>query len=163
MRKQITLSPVQILTITQLNSSNSDSVADLSGLEKICAPYSPPLIGHPFEYLSGKVEVDYDSGDLVFGQLINVGSRVTLHPFVGARYASIDYKATGRYSTPSDTEPDNAYLILKSDFQGVGPRLGSDVAVNLGSGFSLYHFLIASSLSQKSIFPCAFNASLYAG
>ena len=94
------------------------------------------------------MDVHYNEVDLTFGQMITVGDRVTLHPFAGVRYADIDYKANAEYKKyiplfaagVGATAPSDEIVVnqeLKSDFDGAGPRLGSDAAVNLGSGFSL--------------------------
>ena len=54
--------------------------------------------------------------------------------------AYIDYKATGEYAGIDQTQSFNKVVgeqSIKSNFQGAGPRLGSDAMVNLGNGFSL--------------------------
>lgn len=134
------------LAVTQLSASHSNSATD-------------PTIGFRLGDLitftqngrhSAEVDTDYDAVDLTFGQLITIGTRLSLHPFAGLRYASIDYKAK-----PQDDDTYNTDLQLaptvtikfslnstdestwESDFQGLGPRFGSDAAVNLGNGFSL--------------------------
>ncbi|MBY0378238.1 MAG: hypothetical protein K2Q33_06735 [Gammaproteobacteria bacterium] len=135
------------LAFTQLNSSDHDSVDlddsgwnSISGVGLFTSGKSRD-IGTPgnFDAAEGKVSTDYDAVDLTFGQVITAGSRITLHPFAGLRYAMIDYDAKSIY-TSFDTNGDVSQQFtgkLKSDFDGIGPRLGSDAAVNLGSGFSL--------------------------
>lgn len=51
------------------------------------------------DYLTaeGETDTNYDAGDLVFGQKIDVGQRIRLHPFVGLRYAHLDIDETGKY------------------------------------------------------------------
>ncbi len=128
------------LAFTQLNSSESNSSVDTKG--KLYQPRS--TISTAYSDASGKVKVDYDAADLTFGQVITAGNRITLHPFAGLRYAYIDYKATGVYGHQSEHVNGNGNgnvqvdtVTLESDFQGIGPRLGSDAMVNLGNGFSL--------------------------
>ncbi len=144
------------LAFTQLNSSDSDSVnAEDANLTSLTP--TGVLSGSKkgtVDDASGKVNTNYDAVDLTFGQLITAGSRITLHPFAGLRYAYIDYKATGTYSTiidngggggggdlvgaaPPGGNGKEDTQTLKSTFSGAGPRLGSDASVNLGSGFSL--------------------------
>ncbi len=149
------------LAFTQLNTSDSNSVEVGDGE---FATINPMLSGRSsgkgnpfgletaFGEAEGKVDTNYDAVDLTFGQLITVGRRVDLHPFAGLRYAYIDYKATGEYSNFPLIDPTiNNELVgeqtLKSNFQGVGPRLGSDAMVNLGSGFSLKGTLGVSLLA----------------
>ena len=136
------------LAFTQLNTSDHDSVdLDDSGWNNVSGvglyPSSTKIgsINTPgsFDAAEGKVSTDYDAVDLTFGQVITAGQRITLHPFAGLRYAMIDYDATSVY-TSFDQNGDVSQQFtgkLESDFNGVGPRLGSDAAVNLGSGFSL--------------------------
>lgn len=132
------------LAFTQLNSSDSDSVSTAPGGVTFIGQ---PGVGNPFnayDAATGHVDTNYDSADLTFGQVITAGSRITLHPFAGLRYAYIDYKATGTYSDSDVNVGEREQALtdldtqtLKSTFNGIGPRLGSDAAVNLGGGFSL--------------------------
>jgi hypothetical protein len=144
-------------SFTQLHTSEHDSASTLSdggspdrfyGTGPIFAGSDVfPDLQNSFDTVSGHVDADYDAVDLTFGQLITIGDRITLHPFAGGRFADIDYKASADYtghflnSSPPDNvvfeEESFAGQEFKSEFRGVGPRLGSDAAVNLGSGFSL--------------------------
>ena len=153
------------LAFTQLNTSNHDSIdTDDNGWGNIVSSglFSRssrigPLSGN-FDTAEGKVSTDYDAVDLTFGQMITAGSRITLHPFGGLRYALIDYDAKATYTGPISietpppamadprTNENNFSYSLESDFQGVGPRFGSDAAVNLGAGFSLHGTLGVSLL-----------------
>lgn len=130
------------LAFTQLNSSNSDSIEDASA----------------------KVKSNYNSADLSFGQLIAIGDRVTLHPFAGLRYTNLNYKATAQYvSTPAFGKYDEVVTseTLESKFQGIGPRLGSDAAVNLGGGFSVHGTLGVSMLIGSMTPTLTGNTSKY--
>jgi hypothetical protein len=141
------------LAFTQLNTSHSDSEEDPN--------QSFTLGGGAIDIQqsgdhSAKVETNYNSADLTFGQLIAVGQRLSLHPFAGLRYASIDYKAKARgddaYNASNPfSATEFAFDVTnestwKSDFQGLGPRFGSDAGVNLGRGFSLQSTLGLSLL-----------------
>ncbi len=145
---------------TQLNTSHSDSAVDPT------KGFQIPLFNGTFIRVeqsgkhSAEVETNYNSADLTFGQLIMVGQRLSLHPFAGLRYASIDYKAKTQaddsyiFLIPSDFNP-RAELNVKddstweSDFQGLGPRFGSDAEFNLGRGFSLRSTLGLSLLAGE--------------
>jgi hypothetical protein len=43
-----------------------------------------------YNIVEGRSENDYDAIDLAFGQKIDVGQRIRLHPFAGLRYAEIE-------------------------------------------------------------------------
>jgi len=57
-------------TYTHLSTNNSNSGAETSA----------------------RVTSDYNAADFLFGQVIALGDRFSVHPFVGLRYAGIDYK-----------------------------------------------------------------------
>lgn len=107
--------------------------------------------GGTFTGASGKIETNYDAGDLLFGQKLDVGSRIRLHPFAGIRYAHINIKGTGNYAGSFTTIGPTTFDIteegqLDSTFNGIGPRFGSDAQVNLGQGFSVRGRLGLSAL-----------------
>lgn len=116
------------LSYTHLDSDDSDSISPIFTTDD-----------DGVFTASGKADNDYDAVDLTFGQMIDVGTRVHLHPFAGVRYADIDVKNTA-YDQFVDNEEntiDQDTDTLKSEFTGVGPRFGSDAEVTLGGGFSL--------------------------
>ena len=100
----------------------------------------------------GESDTNYDAGDLVFGQKLDVGQRIRLHPFVGLRYAYINTHDTGYYTggeqgdnrgnTLASSESDK----LDNTFNGIGPRFGTDAQINLGQGFSIRGRLGLSAL-----------------
>ncbi len=100
----------------------------------------------------GKTDTSYDAGDLVFGQKLDVGQRIRLHPFMGVRYAHIDVKNSAEYTY---FDADNNAVALTSGeqqgtFSGIGPRFGSDAQINLGQGFSVRGRLGFSALIGSS-------------
>ena len=107
----------------------------------------------------GEAETNYDAGDLLFGQKLDVGSRIRLHPFAGLRYAYINTQDIGNYTGGRDSTayfgPNNPFPTsvdssenaeLENTFNGIGPRFGSDAQVNLGEGFSIRGRLGLSAL-----------------
>lgn len=98
-----------------------------------------------YQTARGETNTRYDAGDLLFGQKIDVGTRIGLHPFLGVRYAHIDTTDSGSYynaastlfSSDDTTRTAAENASLENQFNGVGPRLGSDAEINLGSGFSV--------------------------
>jgi len=127
------------LSYTQLDNNNSGAVDNTA--ENTLSPIAE-LGGSGIETFTsaqGKSSDDYDAVDLTFGQKIDVGQRVRLHPFAGLRYTDIDNtdKITyeGTSATGGITTLHTTNSRIKSEFQGVGPRFGSDAQVNLGGGF----------------------------
>jgi hypothetical protein len=110
--------------------------------------------GLPYVNAEGKTETSYDAGDLTFGQKLDVGSRIRLHPFMGLRYARINTIDTGNYNSGDDLVSfpgfeDVSYAgesKLENTFTGIGPRFGSDAQINLGQGFSVRGRLGLSAL-----------------
>ncbi len=110
-------------------------------------PVSPVLVssftGLPYETAEGETDTNYDAGDLVFGQKLDVGSRIRLHPFVGVRYAHINTEDTATYGNGFRVRsfPTSTYSAgdakLENTFNGIGPRFGSDAQINLSQGFSV--------------------------
>ncbi len=145
------------LAFTQLNTSYSDSVNEPKKEVPLDMPFFFVEGSHSGKH-SAEVETNYNAADLTFGQLITVGQRLSLHPFAGLRYASIDYKAKAQaddsYNAIAPNIP-GLYFDLRvkdeptweSDFQGLGPRFGSDAGFNLGRGFSLRSTLGLSLLA----------------
>jgi hypothetical protein len=106
----------------------------------------------PYLTAEGETDTNYDAGDLVFGQKLDVGSRIRLHPFVGVRYAYINTKDTGTYTDgtnvlgASNGTTSSESAELENTFNGIGPRFGSDAQINLGQGFSVRARLGLSAL-----------------
>ena len=113
-----------------------------------------PFSGDPYADAKGKTETDYDAVDLVFGQKLDVGERIRIHPFMGVRYAHIDLQDTADYAggyTYTNIVPyiftgNSEDVDTESEFNGVGPRFGSDAQINLGQGFSIRGRLGLSAL-----------------
>ncbi len=157
-----------------MHSSNTNSTDSAVGRTNVFGDTFAGSLASPFDYTanspagsysanggtfteaSGKVETNYDAGDLLFGQKLDVGSRVRLHPFAGVRYAYINQKNTGDYAGTFTTLVGSASIPvtaniaeeaqLNSTFNGIGPRFGSDAQVNLGQGFSVRGRLGLSAL-----------------
>lgn len=103
--------------------------------------------GVPYLDAEGKVDTTYDAGDILLGQKMDVGTRVRVHPFVGLRYAYINTNDRGYFSNGFPPQaPSGENDKLDNTFNGIGPRFGSDAAINLGAGFSLRARLGLSAL-----------------
>jgi hypothetical protein len=118
----------------------------------------------PYLTAEGETKTNYDAGDLLFGQKLDVGSRIRLHPFMGLRYAHINTQEIGTYAGGGDSSAvfgassngipsvfptsssSSENSELENTFNGIGPRFGSDAQVNLGQGFSIRGRLGLSAL-----------------
>jgi len=106
---------------------------------------NPSVVNFPngWDSAEGKTKYEYDAVDLVFGQRFDFGQKVTLDAFGGLRYASVELKDSAEYHVASTTPGapgatnEQAFLDMKSEFQGLGPRAGMNAQVRLGSGFSI--------------------------
>lgn len=128
-----------------LNGADSDHAAASETTEMYSTAYQDSV-----NLATGRSKTIYNAGDLVFGQNLNVGERVSLHPFAGVRYAYIDVKNTAYYmGSPFDLgqRVDDTW---ESTFSGIGPRFGSDAAAKLGRGFSVRARLGLSALIGTS-------------
>lgn len=93
---------------------------------------------------SAKTEFDINEVDLTAGQYINVGQRVSLHPFAGAQYDELQGKLDAAFfPDPSSPASANETLVnnQKSKFQGAGPVVGIDGSYYLDDGVGVVaHF-----------------------
>lgn len=81
-----------------------------------------------------KSTYDYIDVDLLLGKEFVLQNRYHFHPFAGVRYTEIDSKDRAVYTL-------NGALVgsgeINNTFDGVGPRVGVDAAMEIASGFSL--------------------------
>lgn len=102
--------------------------------------------------------------DLTAGQFINIGSRLSLHPNAGLRYADLKREHDEVFSGASQFQIGNTIsnqvLIIgmneDSDFSGVGPILGLDASyyVDMGFGFVGHvngALLVGNTKSQNNV------------
>lgn len=102
-----------------------------------------PFYAAPIDANSAKGEDDetLNQADLVFGQWLQIGPRVSLHPFGGLRYTNLAANFKSSYYGSGTTAPASTNIVEDdnntSNLQGLGPRAGIDGQVFLGNGFSL--------------------------
>ncbi|NNM59482.1 MAG: hypothetical protein HKM04_06655 [Legionellales bacterium] len=154
---------------TYLNQDNNDSVdADEIGDPAISAgilhvPAAGIVIVPPTSFTtvitgaSADVDQTLNAATLTFGQLLTVGSRVTLHPFGGIQFADIDTDNRADYDGTltsvtdidgvivTDADPFDTTYKNSSDFVGAGPRAGIDASVHFGN-FSIVGTFAAALL-----------------
>lgn len=143
-----------MLAYEGLHGSSTDSTSDNYNAEVSSAYPRDFLINNltreEISDIKAKTDTSYDAGDLVFGQKINAGYRIQLHPFMGLRYARIDVQDS--FNSTLASFPSLGALggseqgKLESSFNGIGPRLGSDANIALGQGFAIHGRLGVSVL-----------------
>lgn len=146
-------------TFTKLNSRENAAVVAPGAIigTGIYAQLNPLT----YDSASTQVLTDYNAGTIDFGQNIPLNEHLSLHPFIGAYFSRINYKTTTQYST-SDTVIDSE--ILRSDFEGLGPRIGSDAAIELNHHFSLQGTiggsLLIGNLTPRTVYTVAGQATV---
>lgn len=119
-----------------------------------------------FSNSSANVKLSLDQVDAAFGQQITIGSSTVVHPFVGLRFIDFDRKINsldnGSFTAavsptvsapkqlPTTTFPVNVSTQQKTDFTGVGPLLGTDVAYNFNEYIAIVGHFAASLLAGSS-------------
>ena len=111
-----------------------------------------PLWAHPdlaetsvATFAKGTWRLNLDLLDFEWGRSSWVGYHLSVRPFLGLRSAWIDQTLKNTYSFATDPIL-MGNLHIRSDFTGVGPRLGADIRFSFGWGISLYGLLSSSFL-----------------
>lgn len=115
------------------NSSETNTQAGVVGL------YTVSFIDDIGEAnsISTSVDNNFDAVNFEFGQLVHFGEHVDTRFHAGLQYASISQ--TLDQSAWISTEPEFVNTgNIKSEFNGLGPRLGMDNSYNFGNGVSLF-------------------------
>lgn len=90
--------------------------------------------------LSGDMQLSYL--DWVIGKHLKASENLTISPFIGLRWATIDQSVTDKYTYNQDDDgtlySEQDKVKLDSDFSGLGIVAGADVTYAIGSGFSAY-------------------------
>jgi hypothetical protein len=80
-----------------------------------------------------KSDYDYIDVDFLLGKEFVLQNRYHFHPFAGVRYADIDSKDRAVYTYEGNVV---GSADIRNTFDGVGPRAGVDVAMEIANGFS---------------------------
>lgn len=111
--------------------------------------------GFPVQYASAHWKLRLNMIDGIVGREYGITSCLTLKPYIGLRAAMIDQRFDVKYVANTVENGREFSLVLgqpidkitmKSDFEGVGPRIGMDASYDLGCGISLYGESAASLL-----------------
>lgn len=144
---------------TRFHESDSDHYENIEGVtlqavaDDIAIPadiFSTSIF--TWDTAKGDFHDIYDAIDLVFGQEMEFGQRVNLHAFGGLRYADINTRVRGKFHAPyeigdpGDEIGVDALFSLRSDFEGMGPRVGMDTEIHLGGNFNLVGIFAGSLL-----------------
>jgi hypothetical protein len=118
--------------------SNGQSFADGFGL----IPSTPPARSVDIDRIRGETNQDYNAIDLVFGQSIQIGSRVEIHPFAGLRFADLNTRSNSTYFNGPDTlvpalESIQATAQIESEYEGLGPRVGIGATLHATANIAL--------------------------
>ncbi|QLH41486.1 MAG: hypothetical protein HWD59_01330 [Coxiellaceae bacterium] len=156
------------INLSYIHLNSDDDSTTVNGANQFILPINTailpviPFPGLAYSSSSATTSVQYniDQVDLSFGQFLEVGCRLVLHPFAGARFAAIERKQQNNYvgtvSAPQFDINNNPLLQQtnqKSDFYGVGPLAGLDASYYLWRGIGLVgHFsgaLMVGSIDAK--------------
>jgi hypothetical protein len=95
-------------------------------------------------WASAKADFDYDSFDVMFGQVMNPQGKLNLEVAAGVRYSDLGVKMNALYRTPegssdSDYEfqEDGTEITVESSYKGIGPRLAAFGSCDLGGGIGV--------------------------
>jgi hypothetical protein len=132
------------LAYTYLRSDETDSVVGVSA----ASPASGTIIsvlpigqlfgttfGTTFGAAAGKAKFDLNVVDLEGGQRFTTGA-YDMRMFAGLRYANIDHQLQS-FGAPFATGSTFGAQEFKSQFRGLGPRIGVDGRYCLNSGFGV--------------------------
>jgi hypothetical protein len=94
-----------------------------------------PLQNNNADTANAKLNVRFTSTDLEAGYTLQPSDRFDIRLFSGLRIADTEQKFNVKYDGADFT---NGEFRFKRNFSGIGPRLGAEARVNLGSGFSVF-------------------------
>jgi hypothetical protein len=92
-------------------------------------------------------DLEYDTTDLEMGYRFRIGKGLQTRLFGGWRFGNLDRDLSVAYNGQTFR---NAQVNISDDFKGSGPRLGAELRLPLGSGFSVFGRGAASILFGKS-------------
>ncbi len=89
--------------------------------------------------VAGRTEYEYTDVDLIMGKEFVLQNRYHFNPFAGVRYAEIESQDHIKYINTNAQVGRQLHsrVELRNDFDGVGPRVGTDIAIEISDSFSL--------------------------
>jgi len=97
-------------------------------------------ITHPFQNESAltadaTAELDFGATDIELGNSLKIGKNLGLRLFGGVHFSDINQKMAVNYD---GRDFNNSNLNIDNSFTGFGPRIGSEIKLNLNNGLSLF-------------------------
>lgn len=97
-------------------------------------------ITHPFQNESAltadaTAELDFNATDIELGNSFKIGKNLGLRLFGGLHFSDINQKMAVNYD---GGDFNNSNLNIDNNFTGFGPRIGSEIKLNLNNGLSLF-------------------------
>lgn len=94
-----------------------------------------PLQNNNADTANANLKIRFNSSDFEVGYTLQPSNRFDLRLFSGLRIADTEQRFNVNYDGGDFT---NGEFRFKRNFSGIGPRLGAEARVNLGSGFSVF-------------------------
>jgi len=121
------------VALTHIDMDSSDKEQLING--RISDPFG--LTNIFTDEAKADTDNSVDAIDVVAGQMFNVGERVVMHVFGGIRYADLENNNLAQYFNSQANNARQGSGRINTEFDGIGPRAGTDVAVQVGSGISI--------------------------
>ncbi len=127
---------------TQLQNPATQAFSDNFGL------IPSPARNVDITRIRGETNQDYNAIDLVFGQHIQVGDRLDIHPFAGLRFADLNTRSnlTEFNTSPTAFQTKQATAQIESEYEGLGPRFGLGATLHATTNISFIGQVGASLL-----------------
>jgi hypothetical protein len=120
-------------TLTLKSSTSGSAQKPIDGT--LYPTLTSPLQNNNADSAKAKLNVRFTSSDLEAGYTLQPSDRFDLRLFSGLRIADTEQRFNVKYDGADFT---NGEFQFKRNFSGIGPRLGAEARVNLGSGFSVF-------------------------
>ncbi|MBD2327447.1 Lpg1974 family pore-forming outer membrane protein [Alkalinema sp. FACHB-956] len=104
---------------------------------RLLATYAHPFQNQRAASASAEANLDYDLVDLDVAYNLRPSKNLNIKLFTGLQIANLDQAMAIRYDG-QDFSPNGGTVNLVNDFDGIGPKLGAEMRLMLGSGFSVY-------------------------
>lgn len=104
---------------------------------RLLATYAHPFQNQRAASASAEANLDYDLVDLDVAYNLRPSKNLNIKFFTGLQIANLDQAMAIRYDG-QDFSPNGGTVNSVNDFNGIGPKLGAEMRLMLGSGFSVY-------------------------
>lgn len=125
------------LNWTHFVHGSDQTVTDADGLLEGNYIADTLVTGAVQDQVTTRVDNNFNSLNLEFGQLVHFGEKVDTRFHAGLQWAQVDQSLTQTGTNTANTVA-NDTNVIDSDFDGIGPRLGMDSSYNFGNGFSIF-------------------------